>query len=115
MTTGEEIDRQLAKDLKGAVKVLEERGWCQGGYMDSEGHVCVIGAIRTAVWGQPNYSPYATNVDHKRAIAAQEEFEAVFDDTVDAADFNDVEGRKKKEVVSGLKQARRNVKARLPK
>lgn len=38
--------------LKGAA-LIEERGWCQGDYQ-SEGRLCVLGAIKVAVGKEPD-------------------------------------------------------------
>ena len=35
-----------------AAQILDERGWCQGSLRDSEGRVCIAGAVRLALFGQ---------------------------------------------------------------
>lgn len=36
-----------------AIKVLEERGWCQGDYQDEKGRVCLVGAVGLVVSDRP--------------------------------------------------------------
>lgn len=31
-----------------AIEVIEQQGWCQGDYVNDEGNVCMIGALRIA-------------------------------------------------------------------
>lgn len=37
-----------------AIRVLEERGWAQGHFVDEESAVCLRGAIRLALGGAPD-------------------------------------------------------------
>lgn len=41
-------------DYLRAIEVLEARGWHQGSLTGSDGSVCLIGAINTALWGSPS-------------------------------------------------------------
>lgn len=38
----------------GAAAVIEERGWCQGTYVDADGSVCLIGAFTVVMFGTRN-------------------------------------------------------------
>jgi hypothetical protein len=49
MTNAESILRKAAKELR-------ERGWCKGTAVNGRGNVCMIGALRAAVWGTPMLS-----------------------------------------------------------
>lgn len=35
----------VQEDAQAVKQVLQEHGWCQGGYRDSHGRVCLLGAI----------------------------------------------------------------------
>lgn len=42
---------QVAEDLVAAITVLDDRGWCQRSILDSNGRVCLVGALRVATVG----------------------------------------------------------------
>lgn len=43
---------QLQQDLADSLDVLRTRGWCQNNFTDDAGHVCLIGAVSTAIYGK---------------------------------------------------------------
>lgn len=44
---------EVADVLTKAVKILDEKGWCQDTLENEQGNVCAFGAINTALQGQP--------------------------------------------------------------
>lgn len=38
--------------LDRAADLIDQHGWCRGQYEDHRGHLCALGAIRRAIWGE---------------------------------------------------------------
>lgn len=47
----------LPQVYRRAVEVLDERGWCQGRYVDETGCLCAGGALGVALGATPNFIP----------------------------------------------------------
>lgn len=42
---------EIEEVVEDAMRVLDERGWCQGDWSDDEGRLCMLGALRVANYG----------------------------------------------------------------
>lgn len=97
------MSENVSEILETAADVIEKRGWTQGVYVDANG-VCMLGAISTAVTGDPrlywrdiaNFFPGQTPV--VKALSAYLEGEW-------PPQFNDRPGRTKQEVLDALRGA----------
>lgn len=60
----------VVEDLQNAKRELQTHGWSQGHFMDKDGHLCALGAIRCALVGHhavdrvPLAGPFASTEDN---------------------------------------------------
>ena len=90
-------------------ELISRRGWCQGKYEDSDGRLCIQGAYSKLLeqddrWlGDPEWE-----LPYRMALAAFEKSIAPEmgerDEWWDSADWNDVPGRTKLEVIDRLRR-----------
>jgi len=77
-----------ATDVERAVELLDERGWCQGTLVDSDGRMCALGAVGLA----------QKERGHPRSIGDTLYLGYLVDMTNGVASYNDAPGRTKEEV-----------------
>lgn len=93
-----------------AIKVLNEKGWCQGGYSNASGQHCLAGALNQVIFGDGD--PFSQNgilrsTDEMFAIKSQirsaiEKKIAPVDAMIPIAKWNDAPERTQQDVVKVL-------------
>lgn len=100
--------KQVRDDLLAAVLVLNERGWCQKGMEDADGHVCLVGALRVATVGKATVKDWKDVADRtvlERFHAARTALHKWLDEAPTV--WNDTPGRTAYQVKFALLQAAR--------
>lgn len=104
---GEATTSKWARSLLKAIDVLNERGWCQKTEVNAKGEHCLLGAVWFAHYGEePTHGPISEG--------RRSEWPQVWDIMqkqlgMAAADWNDVDGRTKDEVIAVLRAAAASV------
>jgi hypothetical protein len=90
------VSATLADRLNAAADIIEERGHAHGTLEDNKGHVCLVGALRSAVTGSATSGLWASSSgkqaefeDAKAAVAAVIENHAERNLTYRIFDWND--------------------------
>lgn len=89
--------------LKGAKLVLETQGWRREGYGHVGAPVCMVGAIRCAMFGDPQHAPEPYTAEE----ALHENCCHLLEDHLDTSvvDFNDYVAETKDEVLAVFDRA----------
>ena len=98
----------ISEILRKAADVLRERGHCKGTYEDDAGHVCAIGAIRVAMFGN-------TAAVNEKYWSTTELFEEYLGEEFNAdsiVQFNDASVRTPETVIAALNSAARMAEVR---
>jgi hypothetical protein len=80
-----------------AANVIRERGWAQGCYESDSGNVCILGAIRIALWNDASGLSSIHVSDKNIAVKRVEDYIKQSPDR-----WNDRKGRTEKEVIELL-------------
>ena len=86
--------------LLDAANLLEERGWCQDEFQNKQGQMCMLGAMRVALWDKviyPAHPAYGLACD------------ATGMNGMKIAEWNDTPGRTQQEVISKLREAAQRI------
>ena len=86
--------------LAAAADLIEGRGWAQGEHEDAAGRLCMLGAIRAAVYGAP---VLGAADDPRFGLALAAERLAAARCGRDLTGFNDSAGRTRAEVLAVLR------------
>ena len=99
----------ISEILRKAADVLRERGHCKGTYEDDAGHVCAIGAIRVAKFGN---SITTGGVEYYGALEFFEEYLSEEFGAISVPEFNDASVRTPETVIAVLNSAARMAEVR---
>jgi hypothetical protein len=88
--------KTTADVLRHAALLIEERGWCQGDAVDAHGHLCAVGALSLAMYGDPECM-----IPSEISNALRRSFDSRYSVPI----WNDVEGRTAAEVIAALRAA----------
>lgn len=102
------INDQTVEDIGNAVKAIRERGWVQGMFEDHKGAVCLVGALKAAIYG----SAYDWNVLDEITLDQRNRYYDAYYLVYHVADrkpehFNDDKKTKRRHVFKVLKEAQR--------
>lgn len=106
------MNEQTAEDIGNAVKAIRKRGWTQEQFQDFHGRVCLVGALKVAIYG----SPYESACDEINP-EMRERFRQVYELIYKVADctpehFNDNRKTKRRTVIRVLREAQRKAAAK---
>lgn len=94
--------------LEKGADLLEVHGWGQGLYMDKEGRMCAVGALRRADSVASNNGANRTDAYYGARSALNRATEAASGHSV--TEWNDVEGRTAGEVIDLLKHTAKDLR-----
>jgi len=82
---------EMGKCYLKAIEVIEQKGWCKGHLQNTQGEVCMAGAIQIATFNNASLQKKALNLMHKTL-------------GILISKWNDAPERTKGEVIAKLKE-----------
>lgn len=99
------INEKTAEDIGNAVKAIRKRGWTQEQFQDFHGRVCLVGALKVAIYGGV-YEALIPDITPEQRERFRQAYELVYKVANRKPEyFNDSRKTKKRTVIRVLKQA----------
>lgn len=102
------------KALLDAADLIEKHGHCKEVLQNHQGHLCLLGAMHTAIFGEPwfpDHDKHSNDKHRTMAMAVKAVKEVIFKEQQDClfnhrlAGWNNADSRKKSQVVRALREA----------
>lgn len=101
------IDEQTVEDIQRAIQVIRKRGWAQGEFENSKGAVCLVGALKTAIYGE-GHEWRIRDITFEKRNRFYDAYDLVYHVVnMKPEKFNDAEKTKRRHVLRALEEAQR--------
>lgn len=100
------MNEQTKADIRKSIAILKEKGWTRGAFVNNDGEVCLVGALRMAIFGTAH--PWMRETEENLAAwrRLDNAYSVVYDVTVTRPEkFNDMPGQKRRRVIRALREA----------